>query len=125
MEHRNKPSKPALVFVYNAGSGLFNAATDIAHKIFAPQTYPCRLCSLTHSTFGMRDGWKRFLATLERPLEFLHADELEKLYGISGAPLPCIFKREGAQLEMLIDADSINRCLTIVELQQLIQDRLG
>src|SRR5438067_3608778 len=98
MEMSAKQAKPTLVFVYNAESGLFNALTDMAHKIFAPQTYQCQLCALTYSAFGMRQGWRRFLATLDSPCEFLHADELRARYGISDAPLPAIFKRAGAHL---------------------------
>ena len=123
MKKKGDASNSALVFVYNAGSGLFNAVTDMAHKAFSPQTYGCNLCALTHSTFGMRKSWKRFLETLERPSEFLHADELKSRYGISDEPLPAIFKKESGGLKLLIDAASINACLTIDELRQLIIDR--
>ena len=120
-----KNSNQVLIFVYNAESGLFNAVTDMAHKVFSPQTYQCNLCALTHSTFGMRKSWKQFLETLDRPLEFLHADELKRHYGISGVPLPAIFKKGGERLELLIDADSINACLTIDDLMRLIKDKLS
>lgn len=120
-----KNSNQVLIFVYNAESGLFNAVTDLAHKVFSPQTYRCNLCALTHSTFGMRQSWKQFLETLDRPLEFLHADELKSHYGISGVPLPAMFKKEGERLELLIGADSINACRTIDELKQLIKDNVS
>ena len=119
----DKKRTSALVFAYNAKTGLFNAAADMAHKMFSPQTYQCNLCALTYSTFGMRKDWERFLATLERPLEFLHSDELKKLYGISDLPLPAIFEKEGGQLKLLIDADSINRCSTNADLKQLVIDK--
>jgi hypothetical protein len=115
---------PALVFVYNADSGLFNALSDMAHKILAPETYQCNLCALTYSTFAQRKSWKRFLETLERPVEFLHADELKRSYNVSGVPLPAIFKKEGDRLELWIDAHSINNCRTIDDLQQLITKSL-
>ena len=114
-------TKPALVFVYNAASGLFNTVADAAHKIFSPETYQCQLCALTHSTFGMRQGWKRFLETLDRPLEFLHADELAERYGVSQVPLPAVFEREGGRMKVLLDAASINACRTLDDLQQLIK----
>jgi hypothetical protein len=41
----------SLLFVYNADSGVFNLVTDIAHKIFSPQTYACQLCCITHGNF--------------------------------------------------------------------------
>ena len=121
MEKSVQHSKPTLVFVYNAESGLFNAVTDMAHKVFSPQTYQCNLCALTYATFGMRKSWKQFLATLDRPLEFLHADELQRRYGISDLPLPAICKKEGARLELLLAADAINACRTLADLKQLIQ----
>ncbi len=115
----------ALVFVYNADSGVFNAVTDMAHKAFSPQTYQCNLCALTHSTFGMRNSWKEFLETLEIPLEFLHADELKSRYAISEVSLPAVFKKYGRRLELLIDADSINECQTSDDLRRLVRDNLG
>jgi hypothetical protein len=116
----DKKRTSVLVFVYNAEGGFFNSAADMAHKMFSPQTYQCKLCALTFSTFGMRKDWVEFLASLERSLEFLHSDELKNLYGISDLPLPAIFEKEGEQLKLLIDADSINRCSTIADLKQLI-----
>lgn len=118
-------SIPALVFAYNADSGLFNAVTDMTHKVLSPQTYQCNLCALTYSTFGMRKSWRSLLETLERPMEFLHADELQSRYGISQVPLPAVFKKEGQRLELLIDADSINECRTIDDLKQLVGDNLS
>ena len=66
-----------------------------------------------------------FLETLEIPLEFLHADELKSRYRVSDVPLPAVFKKEGARLELLIGADSINECRTIDELKQLVRDNLS
>ena len=123
MERIDQPN-PTLVFVYNADSGLFNALGDLAHKILAPETYQCNLCALTYSTFGQRKSWKHFLETLGRPLEFLHADELKRRYDVSDVPLPAIFKKEGDGLELWIDADSINACRTIDDLQHLIEKSL-
>jgi hypothetical protein len=120
MENQSKRTRPALVFVYNADSGVFNALTDVAHKIFSPQTYRCNLCALTHSAVGMRKEWRRFLNGLDAPLEFLHADELKARYGVAGVPLPAIFKRDGENIEVLVGADSINACRTMGDLKRLI-----
>jgi hypothetical protein len=125
MEKSSSHSTAALVFVYNADGGLFNAVTDLAHKAFSPQTYQCNLCALTYSTFGIRRDRKRFLETLERPMEFLHADELKARYGISGAALPAVYRKEAESLKLLIDADAINACRTIADLQKLCRDKLG
>ena len=114
----------ALVFVYNANSGLFNTVADMAHKIFSPQTYQCNLCALTYSTFGMRKSWQEFLASIEIPFEFLHADELQNRFFIKGIRLPAIFKKQGEQLTLLIAADAIDKCSTLEELKLLIRDNL-
>ena len=122
MGNESHTERAALVFVYNADSGVFNTLADVAHKIFSPQTYACNLCALTHTAFGMRDEWKRFLDGLDRPLEFLHADELAARYGVSGVPLPAIFRRDGERLELLADADAINACRTLDDLMRLVLD---
>ena len=118
------PTKPALVFVYNADSGLFNTVGDLAHKVLSPETYHCNLCALTHSTFGMRKSWQQFLNGLETSVEFLHADELQNLYSVKDIPLPAIFQKRGGRLILLIAADPINRCLTIDDLKQLVTENL-
>jgi hypothetical protein len=120
MEERNTHARPALVFVYNAESGVFNALADTAHKIFSPDTYACNLCALTHTAFGMRGEWKQFLEGLGVPLEFLHADELKSRYGLEGVPLPAVFERDGARLRVAVSADAIDACATLDDLKRLI-----
>ena len=126
MTQKDGEAGTVLVFVYNADSGLFNTLSDVAHKMFAPQTYACNLCALTHSTFGMRREWREFLESLDARLEFLHADELRSRYGLGQLALPSILRRRrGATPEELIDAAAINSCRTLDELKQLITDRLA
>jgi hypothetical protein len=124
LAHEDSDVKPALVFVYNAESGLFNTLSDVAHKILSPQTYACNLCALTHTAFGMRREWKEFLESLDARLEFLHADELLSRYGVTGLALPAILRKRGATLEEFIDAAAINTCRTLDELKRAIADRL-
>ncbi|HVF68657.1 MAG TPA: hypothetical protein VM914_13390 [Pyrinomonadaceae bacterium] len=112
----------ALVFVYNADSGVFNTLADAAHKIFSPETYACNLCALTHTAFGMRGEWRRFLEGLGVPLEFLHADELRSRYGLKDVELPAVFEKEGASLRLAVGADEINACGSLEELKRLILD---
>jgi hypothetical protein len=71
----------------------------------------------------MRKEWKRFLGGLGGPLEFLHADELEARYGVTGVPLPAIFKRDGGNIEVLVEAESLNACRTMDDLKRLVLDR--
>lgn len=124
MTQKNSEAGTVLVFVYNAESGLFNTLSDVAHKMFAPQTYACNLCALTHSTFRMRREWREFLESLDARLEFLHADELRSRYGLTKLALPSILRKSGAALEELVDAAAINSCRTMDGLKQVITDRL-
>jgi hypothetical protein len=117
-------SRPTLVFVYNADSGFVNTLLDIGHKIVSPQTYACHLCAITHSTFSMRDDWKRFVAGLGVPVEFLHRDELAARYHLREVPLPAIFRQTAGALEPWITREEINRCRSLPELERLVQDRL-
>lgn len=116
--------KSTIIFVYNADSGLFNALTDTAHKIFSPSTYECNLCALTHGNFGMRNEWKAFLESLNIEMEFLHKNELAEHYKINNAKLPAIYNKIDNQLTELIPADLINQCQNLAELKQLIQAKL-
>jgi hypothetical protein len=115
--------KPTLIFVYNAESGFFNTLSDAAHKIFSPQTYACRLCSLTHSSLGMRGEWKQFVEGLSRPVEFLHADEFARKYGARGAALPAVFTVDEGGLKELVGESEINACGRLDELKRLILER--
>jgi hypothetical protein len=117
--------KPVLIFVYNADSGLFNSLTDLAHKIFSPETYQCNLCTVTYSVSGMKKEWKDFLNKLNMPMEFLHRDELKESHGVEGMRLPAIFKKNGNELKMWIDADAINACRNIDDLKQLMMSKLA
>ncbi|HWS99771.1 MAG TPA: hypothetical protein VN256_05800 [Pyrinomonadaceae bacterium] len=114
----------ALVFVYNAESGLFNAVGDMSRKILSPETYQCNLCALTYSTFRMRKSWKQFIETLGRPSEFLHADELSERHGVSGVPLPAVFTKEGGSLKLHIEASEIQQCRTLDDLMGLVRKRV-
>ena len=114
-----------LVFVYNSDSGLFSTVADMARKAFSPKTYRCKLCALTHSTFAMRKSWQEFLASLEMPLEFLHADELQNLYFITGTRLPAVFSKKDGILTLLIAADVINECVTMEDLKLLVRRNLS
>lgn len=116
--------KPTLIFVYNADSGLFNTMTDMAHKIFSPQTYSCNLCALTHSNFGMRKEWKHFIESLKLPVQFLHGNELKARYSAVSLSLPLVLIEEDEKIEVLVDSDAINGCRSIDELKQVIEDKL-
>lgn len=111
-----------LIFAYNANSGLFNALTDMAHKILSPNTYPCRLCALTYSNFGMRREWRDFVNRLSTQVEFLHADELKGKYGVEVVALPAVFMQRGGELEVVIHKDALDACQTLADLESLVVD---
>lgn len=116
---------PTLVFVYNADTGLFNTLTDIAHKVFAPETYSCNLCAITYGTFSIRTEWKAYLESLAASFIFLHRDELADQYPGTAAELPAIFRQEGDRLVPWISAPEINACGSISELKLLISGKLA
>jgi hypothetical protein len=122
--NRNGEVKMKLVFVYNADSGIFNTLTDIAHKIFAPETYSCNLCAITYGNFAVRAEWKEFIETLDVELEFLHRDELLEHYAVAGIELPAVFSKSGESLKLWLTAREINLCSSIQELKSLITCRL-
>ena len=115
---------PTLIFVYNADSGLFNTLTDMAHKIFSPQTYQCNLCAITYGNFAIRKEWQEFLQTLDAELEFLHRDELKGRYALDDVELPVIFSKGATGLQIWITAEEINHCRDLAALKTLIVDKL-
>ena len=114
-----------LVFVYNADSGFFNLASDIAHKIFSPATYPCSLCDLTYGVFSIRSEWKAFKDRSTMPMDFLHKDEFIQAYpAYAQTPLPVIFKADGQQLEVFIDHTRLNAFDSVKPLIEAIETGL-
>ena len=115
-----KSEKSKIVFVYNADSGVFNLLSDVAHKIFSPQTYSCNLCAITHGTLGMKEEWREYLKTLKVPFEFLHADEFKVKHRIENVELPAVFKQENGELQLMIDSKTINSCHSVDDLRRII-----
>ncbi|MGX1024508.1 GTPase [Flavobacterium sp. CS20] len=104
-------SKPQLIFVYNADSGLKNALLDSAHKILSPKTYQCKLCELTYGVFKEKKAWKEFRENSDVDMKFLHADEFIKLYNSKFRPnfeLPVILLENQYDLEVLISSEKFN-----------------
>lgn len=114
-------STDSLVFVYNADSGVFNALADLAHKTFAPDTYACNLCKITYSPLGMRRAWRKFLDELGLTLEFLHRDEFSERHGEAKVDLPAILRRHQDDVSVLVDAETLNACRTMQDLQDCLR----
>ena len=109
-----------LVFVYNADSGMFNTLTDIAHKVFSPQTYECNLCAISHSYLSERSEWKEFIQELGVQCEFLHRDEFLKKYKSDEKNFPVIFELIDGELKSGLSADKINNCKSMDDLMAAI-----
>lgn len=112
---------PALMFVYNADSGLFNTMADIGHKIFSPETYECALCALTHGYFKERGEWREFVEGLGAECQFLHRDEFVKRYPQVSQDLPAVFVLREDGPVCCADADAIMSCEDLAALKALIR----
>lgn len=115
------PTEHGLLFVYKADSGLFNTATDIAHKVISPETYECQLCALTHGYFTMRKEWADFLDGLELPCEFRHRNELDDAPGVDPESLPAIYRWEGEAWQLCAGPQQIEACEALTQLQELVK----
>ena len=114
--------KKQLVFVYNADSGMFNTLTDIAHKVFSPQTYECNLCAISHSYLSERSEWKDFIQDLGVECEFLHRDEFLKKYSSEEKVFPVIYELIKGELKISLSADQINSCKSMDDLKTAINN---
>lgn len=117
-------SKPTLLFVYNADTGLFNVVTDYAHKVLSPKTYPCNLCAITYGHMGMNKKWKEYINHLTIPIEFLHRDEFLERYPFKHTQLPAAFIKKGEDITELIDRSEINACASVDELMDLLTRKI-
>ncbi len=113
-----------LVFTYNADSGVFSTIEDYFHKIIKPQTYQCKLCSLTYGNLGMKDEWKEFIENLDIPVEFLHRDEFISKYPEKKHEFPCAHIQRGSELIPLLTKEEINQLKTLDELIASVKEKL-
>lgn len=114
----------SLIFVYNADSGLLNAARDWWHKIRSPETYTCSLCTLTYGHLGMRSEWRRFVASLPVQTEFLHADEMRQRHPGLAHPLPAAYGVRADHVSLRISAAELNACADLGQLMALVERTL-
>lgn len=110
----------ALLFVYAADGGPFNTAMDIAHKIFSPQTYACRLCALTHGHFRVRKEWQTFIRTLAVPCVFLHRDQAVTQADVDPAATPAVYRRVAGRWVLCLSPGAIAECQNLAQLQRAV-----
>lgn len=116
---------PPLVFVYNAEAGLLNGLLDLGHKLVSPSTYPCSLCAVTYSSFGMKRPWQDFVNGLGRPVRFAYRDQIRDEYGMTEVTLPAVFEEKDGRLEPWLTAEQLNGCRSLDELMELVSRRLA
>lgn len=101
---------------------MFNTLTDIAHKVFSPQTYECNLCAISHSYLSERSEWKEFIQDLGVECEFLHRDEFLKKYSSEEKNFPVIFELQGDELKVGLSSEKINTCKSMDDLKTAIKN---
>ena len=113
-----------LLFVYNADSGLFNTALDIAHKIFSPSTYQCKLCELTHGHFQIRKQWQQFVQALPVNIVYCHKDEYEE-NNPSAENYPFVMIQvNNNSPEVFVSAAGLGNCESLESFIDLLRERL-
>ncbi len=112
-----------LVFVYNADSGVMNGLLDLAHKTLSPATYGCNLCAITYGPLGMKRAWRDAIASLGRPVRFLHRDEVAREFGLTDVALPAVYCVENGALVEWMSAAEMNAFDSLEALTQAVQAR--
>lgn len=107
-----------LIFVYNADSSVFAAATDFVKKIVTPEKYDCNLCKVTYRALKMQNAWKEYLEKLPQRKTFLHRDEFITKYPNHKEVLPAILIKNNPDdiPEALFTASEINTTKTVQDL---------
>jgi len=117
--------KEKLVFVYNADSGMLNAIMDSAHKLFAPTTYQCALCAVTHGLVGMRSGWKEYMRNLPYETRFYYRDGFREDWPGIREALPGIFFLASAHdIKILIAKSELESVSSVAQLASLLGRRI-
>lgn len=118
------PARPApgrLIFIYNANGGLMHMALDSLHKTLSPSTYPCSLCAVTYGSFRMHPKWRHWLNALGIPAVFQHKDDTPHKH----IALPAVLAERGGQIEVLIDAPTLDRLASLDALIAMLEARLA
>lgn len=125
VEVTQEVSKPTLLFVYNADSGLLNTAKDYVHKIVSLKTYACNLCAITFGNIGMKNEWKTFIDSLEYPVQFLHRNEFQQQYFLKNEKFPAAYIKQGKTITNFISHTEINKCKTLDDLILLVKKKIS
>lgn len=113
-----------IIFVYNAKSGFMHSMTDLFHKTAKPNTYPCKLCSLTYSGAFMKKMWKEYVASLGVETIFLHKDEFRGSYPDYETNYPVVLLVDGSNFIKLVSDDDFKTMNDLTDLISLMSKRL-
>lgn len=115
-----------LIFVYNANSGVFAAASDFVKKLTRPDEYDCNLCLVTYGAVKMKNPWKEYLDTLPHQKTFLHKDEFVKRFNDSKVVFPAVLILESPceSPAVLVSADEINQVKNLQSLISVVNQKL-
>jgi hypothetical protein len=119
-------SKKQLIFVYNADGGTFNAIMDSAHKLFAPTTYQCSLCAITHGMFAIHKEWKDYMGNLPYETRFYHRDGFRQEWPGYNISLPSILMlEEDGSLRVVVGSDELDKQSSIAQLTAVLGRNLA
>lgn len=115
-----------LLFVYNADSNLIALISGTVRKLASPDTYPCKLCALTHPLASMDKKWKKFVESLPYPAEFLHRDEFVKQYpDKAAAKLPAVFAEDASGVRLLVSSEKIDGANSLPGLMEIVTSSMS
>jgi hypothetical protein len=115
----------ALLFIYNAKSGIANTLIDISHKLLSPETYSCNLCAITHNTFSENKTWKDYRLTCKINMQFYHIDEFKQRFPNQEFKYPIILLNKENKLEEFISSKKINTLKNVEDLINAINNKLS
>jgi hypothetical protein len=113
-----------LIFVYNLDKGNVSDVKDHMYSAGPAKMAACNLCALISSPVGMKKGWKRFIADLGIPAQYLFREEFVKGFGLPGFTPPGAFIQMGGSLILLAGPEDINQCGSTDDLIGLVGKRV-
>jgi hypothetical protein len=111
----------ALIFVYNASSGVNNSLLDSVQKLLKPESYECKLCELTFGVISENKTWKAFRKQSDMEMIFLHKEEYQKKFKSKFEQLydlPVVLYQDNYDLSLVIGKEELNQ---IEEVEILIE----
>jgi hypothetical protein len=119
-------AKKQLIFVYNADGGTLSAIMDSAHKLFAPSTYQCSLCAITHGMLTMHKEWKDYMSNLPYETRFYHRDGFRQEWPGQNIPFPAILMaEEDGALRVLVSAQELDKQSSIAQLTAVLGRKMA